>query len=243
MSSSAVTGYTVTGELLVVGKKNIICRCPRTLRRLIEADISYAPVADYRSVVKDEKDKSNTITLFDIRLKDRLYSTVAGELPKTYEVVFELPISFNDRVVEGQYGPEISLEGADTSSFYEELRDVLKCWSGVMKQKLSAENVEFHSPLTWKLKWPWKKMNFQQYMEQFNPETDRHKITMGLGYHNLKDAKMGISLQLSQYASSPPKNTKKRKQEEITPEEVDPAACSRGLAMEQPMTESEGCGV
>lgn len=205
--------YSVAGELLIVGKKNIVCRCPRTLRRLIEAGVQYAPVADYRSVVKDEKDKSNTITLFDIRLKDLLYASAAGELPKTYEVVFELPIDFNPYVTLGQYGPEVDVQSTMTSSFFQELNSLLQCWTSVMRQKLSVENVSFHAPTVWRLKYPWKKVTVEEYFEKFDEATYRHKVNIGLGYHNLKDAKMGISLQLSQFPSTPPKSSKKRKVE------------------------------
>lgn len=238
VSNVADSPYTIAGELLIVGKKSIVCRCPRTLRRLIEADVQYAPVADYRSVVKEEKDKTNTITLFDIRLKDRLYASGPGELPKTYEVVFELPLEFNPYVTEGTYGPEIDVQNTMTASYFEELNALLQCWAGAMKQKLSAENVTFYTPSTWRLKYPWKKVTVGEYFEKFNPETYRHKVNVGLGYHNLKDAKMGISLQLSQYPSTPPKPTKKRKVEllphtssgderEEEEEEVDPTSRSR----------------
>lgn len=205
--------YTVTGDLLIVGKKNIVCRCPRTLRRLVEADVQYVPVADYYDVVKQPEDKTNTITLFNIRLKDRLYASSPGELPKTYQLVFELPLPFNPFVINGEYGPEVELMGDCIQSYFQELNLLLQCWESVMKQKLSAENVTFHVPAAWRLKFPWKKITLDDYFAGFNPETDRHKITVGLGYHNLKEAKMGISLQLMSDPARPPKASKKRKVE------------------------------
>jgi len=207
--------YTVNGELLIIGKKNIICRCPRTLRRLLESDVQYAPSADFVKSIKDDKDKSNTITMFDIRVKDRFFTPETGGLPRTYQVIFELPLSFNPYVCEGTYGPEVDTQTTMVSSYFEELNSLLQCWGSVMKQKLSVDSVTFHVPTTWRLKFPWKKMTVPEYFEAFDPETYRHKVNIGMGYHNLKEGKMGISLQLNQYPSTPPKPTKKRKVEDV----------------------------
>ena len=214
---TAPVAYNVTGELLIVGKKSIVCRCPRSLRRLIEADVQYAPVADYYNVVKPEDDKTNSITLFNMRLKDRLFASSAGELPKMYDVVFELPLSFNRWVTLGDFGPEVELGvSEEVDSFFAEVISLLRCWEQVMKSKLSTDQVQFYVPETWRLKYPWKKMSAEDYFAKFNPETDRHKVTIGLGYHNLKEAKLGISLQLSCYPATPPKRSKKRKQDSIS---------------------------
>ncbi len=211
---SADAPYSVTGDLLIIGKKNIVCRCPRALRRLLEADVQYTPCADFLKSIKSEDDKSNTITLFNIRVKDRFFTPGPNGVPKTFEIVFELPLEFNPYVTEGPYGAEIDVQNTLTSSYFEELNSLLSCWTTVLTQKMSAEGVTFYTPQAFRLKFPWKKVSLSQYFESFNPETCRHKINIGLGYHNLKDCKMGISLQLSQFPSTPPKVNKKRKVED-----------------------------
>jgi hypothetical protein len=230
--------YTVNGELLVIGKKNIICRCPKTLRRLLEADVQYAPIADFKSSIKDDKDKSNTITLFDIRIKDRFYTPEAGGLPRTYQVIFELPLSFNRFVCEGPYGPEVDTQTTMVASYFDELNSLLQCWSTVMQQKLSVDNVNFYVPTTWRMKYPWKKVTVSDYFGNFNAETSRHRVNIGVGYHNLKESKMGISLQLSQFPSIPPKPTKKRKVDDVVAAEAEAETEAQGDSEEVLITTS-----
>lgn len=199
--------YTVTRELVTIGRKHITVRCPRTMTAMLQSGLQLTPVAEYFKRSKDESDPKNVITFFNIRLLDKFYRPAAGESSKTYDVQIELPANFSDCV---SYDTALSkvnvaLARPDIQQFFADLDEMLMCWFPVM----SAKRDDPTTPLTFhrlsnssvSLKYPWKKVPLQEYASTFNSENQVHMLALGVGYHNLKNSEVGISVQLSQFPS------------------------------------------
>lgn len=197
--------YTVTRELVTVGRKYITVRCPRTMTAMLQANLQWTPVAEYSKRSKDDSDPKNVITFFNIRLLDKFYCPAAGESSKTYEVQIELPESFSDCVsYDTALGRiNVALARPDIQQFFADLDEMLMCWFPVMNAKRDDPTtpLTFHrlSNSSVTFKYPWKKVTLQDYAGAFNVENNVHKLIFGVGYHNLKNSEVGISVQLSQY--------------------------------------------
>jgi hypothetical protein len=197
--------YDIEGNVIDYGKKHITVRSPIALKRIIDAQIQWTPIAEYKSRVRNTEDKSDVMTYFTIKLRDDNYIPAAGEPPKTFDLQFLLPESFGSELTFDTLLGYASLDQSTPGcrAFVEELNELLLCWYPAMFQKVDDPDAEFNtlSSSTLNLKWPWKKSPIEEYFTTFDPTLNIHKLTLGVGYHSSKNNSIGISIQLSNFSA------------------------------------------
>lgn len=195
--------YEITGQLYIVGTKNITVRCPRKMKEVLTSGTDYAPLVEFHRKLRDEQDAKNLITYFIPKVVDRNYVPDAGQPSKTYNTQIQIPPQFS-RYIRNE-GEVVMLDLTDPvfRQFMTDVDELLMCWYPEVMKRRDDENLPttFHSRMgseSMLLKWPWK-LSIDSYFQSFNEERNIHVLTLGVAYHNPKVSEIGVSLKLSQY--------------------------------------------
>jgi len=211
MSIESERLYEVDGELVNFGKKHCVVRCPRTMKRMLEAKLQWFPIANFSKVSKDEEDPKNSVTFFTISILDHFFQPKGDEKPKTLDIRLQVPSALSGDISYDEELKEVKLVPTTDAArqYVSDVNDLLMCWFPVIDQKRNGSSpVTFNSIVRDSgvtLKWPWTKLSQEQYFSAFDGNLKVHMIELGVGYHSLKQSTIGISLRLSQYPGMTPR--------------------------------------
>lgn len=202
---------------IYVGSKNIVVRDAAYLNELISKGIFIPVCKQFKT-----EEKSGTI-LYHCELKDT-------NTNKTLKVAWTLPEGASDSIALGpptdfnegltpiwesncQLAAELKAEINITMAYWNELIRRANTLGGEVtsEPKLLTSSVA--------LKWPWKKVNPEEYFLSFDKTEKCHKIMVGCGYFNPE--RYGITLQLSNFTDKTAEAINKKRKRSRNEEEAD----------------------
>lgn len=201
------TDYTIYGKAVNEGSKNVIVRDPVAFRQL--CPVQWGTLSKYTSVIKRDEsdDKSKDLRIFDLSVVNNLDKQKPGVERKKFGCRIEIPEVITPFMTfDAELGViKILFSNPMVRKYCEDLNEMVMLWAPSILSKREDPNI---LP-AWKglgsdylvLKWVKnKRVSFEQFIADFNPQLHTVAIELGQGSGWLTSSDVGVKLKISTFA-------------------------------------------